>query len=398
MDTHHARSPAVRARHHMKRVSNSAFKERAAIIGIPAVSTPNTGSEEAGANPPTDSDHNGVLGNGNGGTPVIATAPTATYPSVVESVEPTVNRSREPIVTSPKVSTNPSVIAPVTTAPVVSPVSNTPSLTLSSTTPTSSVVPITSNVDTVPYVTDTVTVPLSSSSAVPVNQTPGNKTANSTGATSKTSIPGAAIGITVAVLGLGILAIAVFFVRKHFLRKREKKRQTWGAGAFPRQSEIMVEKPSERLPFNNAPPTMGGGASAFGAYGAAMNGRSSPYDLPPPPPMSYNNVAPPPPSLIPGNEASQAVAMGRSAAPGPSDALVKCTFIPTLPDELSITTGETVRIVAEYDDGWSLCAKAGGEQGMVPIECLDLRARRSGQDQSDWRNSRRVSSLPPARY
>jgi hypothetical protein len=193
------------------------------------------------------------------------------------------------------------------------------------------------------------------------------------------------------------LAIVVFFVRKHFLRKREKKRQTWTETVFPRHSEIMVEKPTERLPVANTAPTMGGGGSTFGAYGGVMASGGS-YDLPPPP-MSYNNVAPPPPSLVPGNGASPAVAMGRSAAPAPSDAFVKCTFIPTLPDELSITAGETVRIIAQYDDGWSLCAKAGDEQGMVPLECLDLNARRNrSQDQGDWRNSRRVSSLPAPRY
>ncbi|KAJ6622895.1 SH3 domain-containing protein [Mycena sp. CBHHK59/15] len=79
---------------------------------------------------------------------------------------------------------------------------------------------------------------------------------------------------------------------------------------------------------------------------------------------------------------------------GPT-AAVRYEFIPTLPDELSITTGETVRVLSEYDDGWALCANARGEEGMVPLECLD-RASSSQlqvQQQQDHRNSRRTSSL-----
>jgi len=54
----------------------------------------------------------------------------------------------------------------------------------------------------------------------------------------------------------------------------------------------------------------------------------------------------------------------------PESAAVVCTFIPTLPDELSIMVGETIRILSEYDDGWALCSNARGEIGMVPLECL----------------------------
>ncbi|KZP08719.1 hypothetical protein FIBSPDRAFT_686906, partial [Athelia psychrophila] len=67
------------------------------------------------------------------------------------------------------------------------------------------------------------------------------------------------------------------------------------------------------------------------------------------------------------------------------------TFIPCLPDELSISTGETVRVLARYDDGWAMCVNGTGEQGMVPTECLDSGNGRVGS--GDWRASRRVSSL-----
>jgi hypothetical protein len=100
---------------------------------------------------------------------------------------------------------------------------------------------------------------------------------------------------------------------------------------------------------------------------------------------SYNN---PVPAAIPGAAGSAANA-----------ATVRYEFIPSLPDELSITTGETVALVAEYDDGWALCKNARGDQGMVPLECLDRGAAPAPQQmlqaepENDYRNSRRTSSL-----
>ncbi|KAJ3506430.1 hypothetical protein NLJ89_g6871 [Agrocybe chaxingu] len=93
----------------------------------------------------------------------------------------------------------------------------------------------------------------------------------------------------------------------------------------------------------------------------------------------------------------------------PLSTTVVCTFLPSLPDELSINIGDTIRVLAEYDDGWALCMSMNGEQGMVPLECLDQQAgsfRSSGgsgvtagglgvpQDR-EVRRSRRVSSLDP---
>jgi len=88
----------------------------------------------------------------------------------------------------------------------------------------------------------------------------------------------------------------------------------------------------------------------------------------------------------------------------PSSATVICTFIVTLPDELSIKVGEIVRVLAEYDDGWVLCMNTDGEQGMVPLECLS-RGRSTTSTSfgtgglmpprldRDARGARRVSSL-----
>ncbi|KAF8447761.1 hypothetical protein L210DRAFT_3527126 [Boletus edulis BED1] len=77
--------------------------------------------------------------------------------------------------------------------------------------------------------------------------------------------------------------------------------------------------------------------------------------------------------------------------------MVKCTFVPTLPDELSITTGERILVLEQYDDGWDLCANVRGERGMVPRDCLE----HAPIDQPDiaWRNVGRTSSLnPDGRY
>lgn len=52
--------------------------------------------------------------------------------------------------------------------------------------------------------------------------------------------------------------------------------------------------------------------------------------------------------------------------------IVKRTFVPSLPDELSIANGDQVRVLSVYDDGWALCEKVvGGDKGVVPQECLE---------------------------
>lgn len=53
--------------------------------------------------------------------------------------------------------------------------------------------------------------------------------------------------------------------------------------------------------------------------------------------------------------------------------VVKRTFVPSLPDELSINNGDRVRVLSAYDDGWALCEKvSSGEKGVVPQECLEM--------------------------
>jgi hypothetical protein len=199
------------------------------------------------------------------------------------------------------------------------------------------------------------------------------------------------------------MAVIFFLVRRKYISNRQKKRATWAPHPFPKQNDYSTsEKPYDNAyAVNDAAPP-----SSFDAYAdSAMSEVQPPaFNLNvTPPPMSYNSVSPQSasvPSLAPGmGGASAAVGMSRAAATIPADALIQCTFIPSLPDELSIRMGETVRVLEEYDDGWALCANAQGERGMVPLECLDQSAQGVvRQEQVDRRTSRRASSLVAARY
>ena len=84
-----------------------------------------------------------------------------------------------------------------------------------------------------------------------------------------------------------------------------------------------------------------------------------------------------------------------ASSDAPFGATVIYTFITSLPDELSITVGETIRVLAEYDDGWALSLNTRGEQGMVPLQCLDrgVGGGRSFDGDADMDGMRRVSSL-----
>jgi hypothetical protein len=175
-----------------------------------------------------------------------------------------------------------------------------------------------------------------------------------------------------------LLGTIIFLVRRRAVKNRMRRRNTWGAGKYQAPDFRDTER----------------------AYEAARRANVAPnVEEVVPPPMSYNNNPPPvvvsssmtgynfAPALASGNSlgaapisvaASQGGGNGAGLVPtftsnisaGPT-ALVRYTFIPTLPDELHISSGERVRVLTEYDDGWALCENIAGEQGMVPIECLD---------------------------
>ena len=92
--------------------------------------------------------------------------------------------------------------------------------------------------------------------------------------------------------------------------------------------------------------------------------------------MAGNNGSAAAPSLVPSAAyAAGTVPMYPSGAPAPAGPLilvVKRTFTPDLPDELTIIPGERVRVITIYNDGWCNVRKlgAGGEKGVIPYECL----------------------------
>lgn len=51
---------------------------------------------------------------------------------------------------------------------------------------------------------------------------------------------------------------------------------------------------------------------------------------------------------------------------------VAALYVPSLSDELPIKLGETLRMIAEYEDEWCLVQRVGraDERGVVPRFCL----------------------------
>lgn len=258
-----------------------------------------------------------------------------------------------------------------------------------------------------PPTTLTSTFPTSSSSSTSTPQT------NAAAVTSSGLSGGAIAGIVAGAVIVGT-ALIVFFVRKTYLRRRERRHISWNGvpglhepNSFPDVSE----RPTSLISATNTP-QKSASLSPFEPYGQSMYTSPAPpvahmhlstptYAVPMPPPATYNNptlVAPYPTQAVPSTYipgSTTALAMGRAPAGraqhAPVEAIVRCTFVPTLPDELSIVTGERIFIVEQYDDGWVLCASGRGERGMVPRECLE----RAPSDQPDigWRNVNRISSL-----
>ncbi|KAG6376319.1 hypothetical protein JVT61DRAFT_2299 [Boletus reticuloceps] len=205
--------------------------------------------------------------------------------------------------------------------------------------------------------TDTSPAILPSSSPIP----PPTPTPNATAATSSGLSGGAIAGIIAGAAIVGA-ALIVLLIRKTYLRRRERKRISWGGapglGADTLDKSIpsfpdISERPAPS-PHRNVPP------SPFGAYSqsmysthalplAHMQSPTTPtYATPTPPPATYNN--PTPVVAYPTHHNSLAYRGTGISTPVPPvraqnhpvEVMVKCTFVPTLPDELSITTGERI--------------------------------------------------------
>ncbi|KAF7440257.1 hypothetical protein PC9H_000601 [Pleurotus ostreatus] len=202
---------------------------------------------------------------------------------------------------------------------------------------------------------------------------------------------GAIAGIVITIL-LVLAALTVFLVRKRMAANRQSRSRSWKDNMFSKG--INSEKYNAGGAGYGREEGVGGTITpyAFSPQPQTQH-KSTPsksiprVPVPAMPTTSYNN--PPTAGIVPTPTGewprSPPVVNGRT---------VVSTFIPSLPDEMSISMGETVRVLAEYDDGWALCMNGRGEQGMVPLECL-------GQDNStqqayvarDPSVARRASSL-----
>ncbi|KAL0581239.1 hypothetical protein V5O48_000827 [Marasmius crinis-equi] len=240
----------------------------------------------------------------------------------------------------------------------------------------------------------------SSPSASAIDPTSTGSSADSNSSNSNVQNGGLSSG---AIAGIAIAVVVVLAALIAYLvRRRMKGRRSGGRGDWYDRSGFSAPPPP--------PPAMTQAAPQFSAYDYSSGAMATPlYSQPRPPP------APPaapfamsdrPVSLIPGRRGSgfssssysfqpesTAVPIATTLAPPPTastpgkSATVRCTFVPSMADELSIETGDTIRVLQEYDDGWALCLNSQGMQGMVPLECL------GDTSQGDKPNIRRESSL-----
>jgi len=230
--------------------------------------------------------------------------------------------------------------------------------------------------------------------------------AGSVGGVNKShGLSGGAVAAIVTLLLLATGAIAFFIFRNRRIQKRISRRVTWATGLAPSPNFDLLEKGASQLhPISSSSLTGAAGQSPTSQGNAGGEGQAPfrniprkaplPYSpvTPTPPPQTHNN---PPPVAIPNaDQATTPVLTSITRQDEPM--LVRVTFVPQLPDELAITPGETLYIRTEFDDGWALCVNTRGNQGMVPLECLE-----GGGDGGlagpshvrDGRKSRRASSL-----
>jgi len=253
-------------------------------------------------------------------------------------------------------------------------------------------------------------------SSTPSNSPQGNGT-NPQG-TNALAVPslssGGIAGIVIACLI--VLFLFLFFgLRKRFQRNRLRLRGMWTRTRTIGDPTLMPEnsyepKSHSSMTYRRSDP------SADPQYSQLAGNFSVSI---PPPPISYNNydegtaspyggisMSPATVSNLPlkggfggGNTAAFNAPTYSPESPSLSPfagAVVMCTFITSLPDELEINVGESIYVLAEYDDGWALCMNMNGQRGMVPMECL--KGGRLGAPSSTmWDVNSSVSRLPDAR-
>jgi hypothetical protein len=221
---------------------------------------------------------------------------------------------------------------------------------------------------------------------------------------------GGVIAAVVIVLLLASCAVAFFVFRRYRIQKRVARRVTWTTNLAPHTFDGALEKGVDHDPAvsSDARVVTASQSSKETKEEGNEQGRSLPpvRNIARKPPLPYSPVTPIAPSpsqqshlSIPDARAPSMDSAGVSTVPSTPvpevPALVRMTFLSQLPDELAITPGETLYIRTEFDDGWALCANSRGEQGMVPLECIE---GGGGQfaGRSELRTMRRASSLNSA--
>ncbi|KAI0387379.1 hypothetical protein F5Y04DRAFT_3626 [Hypomontagnella monticulosa] len=146
-----------------------------------------------------------------------------------------------------------------------------------------------------------------------------------------------------------------------------------------------TNSPPTASPIGNAA-AAGAAAVAGAAAGAAVTRKAStrknapaPLDLtipagPPSPAGTEFSVHSVGPGQSPGPSRSAAAIAAAGGPPSTAVHRVQLDFKPTLEDEMELRAGQLVRLLHEYDDGWSLCIRLDRtQQGVVPRTCLSTR-------------------------
>ncbi|KAI1645905.1 hypothetical protein F4815DRAFT_102634 [Daldinia loculata] len=133
-------------------------------------------------------------------------------------------------------------------------------------------------------------------------------------------------------------------------------------------------------------PTAGAATLGAAAAGTALTRKAStrkeapaPLDLtvlsgPPSPAGTEFSVHSVAPGQSPGPSRSAAAISAAGGPPSTAVHRVQLDFNRTLEDEMDLKAGQLVRLLHEYDDGWSLCIRLDrSQQGVVPRTCLSTR-------------------------
>lgn len=297
-------------------------------------------------------------------------------------------------VTQPIDQTTTSSDTQTTSLSTTSSTSSTSSTSLSSSTTSSSQVLATSTSSLVPMpVASVLTTKNNSNDSAPV----GTSGALASASTSLSSGAIAAIAVSLVVV---LAVVVVFFTRRLLSQKRQLQRTSfWKSKGFnPTEPSYGEKAPQpESAPFVSQTNTRPGDVSPGYVFAHAQaHSIASQVEPPKAPQMSYNNpiAISTNSALVPGEVKPTIpyLEVSRATAASGTACRVQYAFIPTLPDELSISTGEMVSIVAKYDDGWALCENRAGDKGMVPLECLEDLGKAFDGPNSNQRESSLVAS------